>query len=80
VSIYQYYKYGIIDIMKITLNGEEIVLDRQINVSDLLEKYSLDRRKIAVERNMEIVPQSSFEEIEISDGDNIEIIHFIGGG
>ena len=66
--------------MKITLNGEEIVLDKQIKVSNLLEKYSLDKRKIAVERNMEIVPQSSFEEVEINEGDNIEIIHFIGGG
>jgi thiazole synthase len=66
--------------MKITLNGEEIQLDRQVNISKLLERFSLDKRKIAVERNLEIVPQSSFEEVEVNEGDNIEIIHFIGGG
>ncbi len=66
--------------MKITLNGEEVVLEKQMNVLNLLEKYSLDRRKIAVERNLEIVSQSSFEEVVINEGDSIEIIHFIGGG
>lgn len=66
--------------MKIILNGEEIILDKQLNISNLLDKYSLDRRKIAVERNMEIVSQSSFEEVFVNEGDNIEIIHFIGGG
>ncbi len=66
--------------MKITLNGEEILLEGNLNISGLLEKYALDRRKIAVEKNLEIVPQSSFEETNINEGDNIEIIHFIGGG
>jgi thiamine biosynthesis protein ThiS len=66
--------------MKITLNGEDLVLERQINISALLEKFSLDKRKIAIERNLEIVPRSAFDDIEISEGDNIEIIHFIGGG
>jgi thiamine biosynthesis protein ThiS len=66
--------------MKITLNGEQIILDKQINISNLLDKYSLDKRKIAVEKNLEIVPQSSFEAVEVNEGDNIEIIHFIGGG
>ena len=66
--------------MKITLNGEEILLDGQVNIAALLQKYSLDKRKIAVERNLEIVPRSSFEEVVVNDGDNIEIIHFIGGG
>jgi thiamine biosynthesis protein ThiS len=66
--------------MKIILNGEEILLEGQVNIAALLQKYSLDKRKIAVERNLEIVPQSSFEEVVVNDGDNIEIIHFIGGG
>jgi len=66
--------------MKITLNGEDLILEGQINISALLERFSLDKRKIAVEKNLEIVPRSSFEDIHINDGDNIEIIHFIGGG
>ncbi len=66
--------------MRIILNGEEIIFDREINISNLLERYSLDKRKIAVERNLEIVPQSNFEEVILNEGDRIEIIHFIGGG
>ena len=66
--------------MKIILNGEHIILERAVNISNLLEKYSLDKRKIAVERNLEIVPRSNFEEVFVDEGDNIEIIHFIGGG
>ncbi len=53
--------------MKIILNGEEVAFDRQINISNLLEKYALDKRKIAVEKNLEIVPHSSFEEVELYD-------------
>jgi thiamine biosynthesis protein ThiS len=66
--------------MKIILNGEEVKLEGKISVSSLIDKYSLDKRKIAVERNLEIVPRSSFEEVLINEGDRIEIIHFIGGG
>jgi len=66
--------------MKITLNGEQIKLEQPLNISALLEKYSLDKRKIAVERNLEIVPRSGFDEVLLNEGDNIEIIHFIGGG
>jgi thiamine biosynthesis protein ThiS len=66
--------------MKITLNGEEISLEGKVNITSLLDKYSLDKRKIAVERNMEIVSRSAFEETYLNEGDNIEIIHFIGGG
>lgn len=66
--------------MKITLNGEETVLDKQMNISHLIEKFSLDTRKIAVEKNLEIVPRSKFAEEPVNEGDNIEIIHFIGGG
>jgi len=66
--------------MKIILNGEQINLSGNMNIAALLAEYNLDRKKIAVEKNLEIVPQSSFEEAIINEGDNIEIIHFIGGG
>jgi len=67
-------------VMKIFLNGEEVKLESALSMSSLLEKYLLDKRKIAVERNFEIVPHSSFSEVVIEEGDRIEIIHFIGGG
>jgi len=66
--------------MKIILNGEEKILQKQATIKNLVDEYQLDTRKIAIERNLEIVPQSDFANIEVVEGDNIEIIHFIGGG
>ena len=66
--------------MKIKLNGEEHTVNEKTTISALLESFSLDKRKIAVEKNLEIVSRSKFDETFINDGDEIEIIHFIGGG
>jgi thiazole synthase len=46
----------------------------------LLESLGLDGRKVAVERNLEIVPKSAYGEVALSEGDKLEIVHFIGGG
>ena len=69
-----------VSVMKIFVNGEEIILEKQINIEDLLNKFSLDKRKIAIEKNLEIVSQSQFSDVFVNEGDRIEIIHFIGGG
>ncbi|HCR85500.1 MAG TPA: thiamine biosynthesis protein ThiS [Alphaproteobacteria bacterium] len=67
--------------MKIRLNGEEVSLNENlITVQALLDIYAIDKRKIALEKNGEIVLRKTYEETNINDGDNIEIIHFIGGG
>jgi thiazole synthase len=65
--------------MQITVNGEA----REIataTVASLLESLGLDGRKVAVERNLEIVPKSAYGEVALSEGDKLEIVHFIGGG
>ena len=49
-------------------------------VADLLAGIGLDTRKVAVERNMEIVPRSAYAETALEAGDALEIVHFIGGG
>ncbi len=66
--------------MEITINGEEKRFDRPLNVDDLLKALALEPRKIAVERNLEIVPKSLYAETALSDGDRIEIVQFVGGG
>ncbi len=66
--------------MKIILNGEEIVIDKGFSIKNLLERFALEPKKIAVEKNLEIVSRSKFESTLINEGDRIEIIHFIGGG
>ncbi|MDX1949105.1 MAG: sulfur carrier protein ThiS [Rickettsiales bacterium] len=66
--------------MKIILNGEDIDISSGFSVSDLINSFSLDVRKIAVEKNLEIVSRSKFSDEILQENDIIEIIHFIGGG
>ncbi len=67
--------------VNITINGEDYSdIADNISVTDLLSQLSLPAKKIAVERNREIVSKSSFDTTVLSEGDRLEIIHFIGGG
>lgn len=66
--------------MKLTVNGEIRAFEGVAHVAALVTALGLDCRKVAVERNLEIVPRSAYGETELSDGDRIEIVHFIGGG
>ncbi|HWA68761.1 MAG TPA: sulfur carrier protein ThiS [Rhizomicrobium sp.] len=66
--------------LNITLNGEARALAQPASLRALLETLGLDPAKIAVERNLQIVPRSSYDQVQVSDGDRLEIVHFIGGG
>lgn len=66
--------------MQVTLNGEPKQISAPLSVLQLLESLGLDPRKIAVERNLEIVPRSTYGQTILGDGDRLEIVHFIGGG
>ncbi len=66
--------------VEITVNGEARELPAPATVADLLARIGLDTRKVAVERNMEIVPRSAYAETALAAGDALEIVHFIGGG
>jgi len=66
--------------VEITLNGETRALDAPLSVKGLLESLGLDPAKIAVERNLEIVPRSTYDQVKVGSGDRLEIVHFIGGG
>jgi thiazole synthase len=66
--------------MQITINGESRRLDSQVNLAQLLGILGLDARKIAIERNLEIVPKSQYADVLVQAGDRLEIVHFIGGG
>jgi thiamine biosynthesis protein ThiS len=68
------------DALQVTLNGESQAFDRPLTVADLLRHIGLDTRKIAVERNAEIVPRSAYADVWLASGDRLEIVHFIGGG
>jgi|TARA_B110000211_G_C14083263_1_gene555549 sulfur carrier protein len=65
---------------KIQLNGRRITLKQKINVFDLLKKYKLDKKKVAVELNGVIILKIVFKKTVLKNKDKIEIVHFIGGG
>ncbi len=64
----------------ILLNGEERAIGAPLSLAALLDELALDARKVAVERNREIVPRSLYRETLLAPGDALEIVHFIGGG
>jgi len=66
--------------MTLTINGEERVFGGLSSIAALVAELGLDVRKVAVERNLEIVPRSAYGATALADGDRIEIVHFIGGG
>jgi thiamine biosynthesis protein ThiS len=66
--------------LALILNGEPRRLEAVKNVAELVAALGLEPRKVAVERNLEIVPRSAYGQTHLADGDRIEIVHFIGGG
>ena len=66
--------------MKLWVNGEERSVGEVADVAGLVAALGLDGRKVAVERNLQIVPRSTYAQTPVSEGDRIEIVHFIGGG
>ena len=65
---------------KIQLNGKKISLKTKTTILDLLKKYNLDKKKVAIEYNGSIVPKASTLKKYLKNNDKLEIVHFIGGG
>ncbi len=66
--------------MEIVLNGEPTDVPDRLSVADLIQRLSLENKRLALELNREIVPRSCYDEVTIKPGDAIEIVHAIGGG
>ena len=66
--------------MRLFVNGETRDVAAATTIEALVSLLGLDRRKLAVERNLEIVPRSAFGATALVDGDRIEIVAFVGGG
>ena len=66
--------------MRLTINGEEKSFEEILDVAALVRVLGLDPRKVAVERNLEIVPRSTYAAVRLVDGDRLEIVQFVGGG
>ncbi len=66
--------------VSIVVNGEHKRVAAGLTIIQLAEQLGLVPEKIAVERNLEVVPRSTLGEVEVKDGDELEIVHFVGGG
>lgn len=66
--------------MRIQLNGQDHDLPGPITLAGLVERLGLDARKIAIERNLEIVPRSTYAATILDEGDRLEVVSFVGGG
>jgi thiamine biosynthesis protein ThiS len=68
------------DQLSIILNGEPRRIAGGASVADLVREIGLDPKKVAVERNLEIVPRSTLADVTLAEGDQLEILHIVGGG
>ncbi len=66
--------------MTITLNGDPFELDAPTNIIQLLEHLEIDPRRVAVEHNLTVLKRAAFDSTMVSEGDQIEIVNFVGGG
>jgi len=66
--------------VSITVNGEHKRVTAGLTIAQLAEELGLIPAKLAVERNLEVVPRSTLNEVIVEDGDELEIVHFVGGG
>ena len=66
--------------VSISVNGEHRRVMAGMTIAQLAAELGLEPTKVAVERNMEIVPRSTLEDIRVEDGDDYEIVTFVGGG
>jgi sulfur carrier protein len=66
--------------IQVTVNGAAHRFEQPVNVRELLEKLAMAGKKVAVERNGEIVPKGAHQEVLVQNGDRLEIVVAVGGG
>ena len=66
--------------MTITLNGDKHELAAPVSVAALLQQLDIDARRVAVELNLSVVKKAAYDSSVIKDGDEVEIVNFVGGG
>ena len=65
---------------KIQLNGKKVIIKTNFSLMDLLKKYKLSNKKVAIEHNGIIIQKSNYKKKYLKNNDKVEIVHFIGGG
>ena len=65
---------------KIQLNGKKVLIKSKINIYDLLKRFKLNNKKVAIEHNGIIISKSNYKKKYLKSNDKLEVVHFIGGG
>ena len=66
--------------MRIVLNGDPHEVAGPMTLTALLAQLNVDPRRVAVEHNLDVVKRSNYDSTQIQEGDQIEIVNFVGGG
>jgi thiamine biosynthesis protein ThiS len=66
--------------MKLQINGMERAFGAPLSLASLVEQLGMKQDRVAVELNRSIVPREQWAETNLADGDQLEIVHFVGGG
>ena len=71
---------GTAERVRVHLNGEDREVPAGLTVRGLLDTLALEPRLVVVERNREILSRSRYDEVQVREGDTLELVHFVGGG
>ena len=66
--------------MRITLNGDPFELSATLTVSQLLTQLQIDSRRVVVEHNFIVLKRTAYDTTQLAEGDQVEIVNFVGGG
>ena len=66
--------------IKIKVNGKKVIFNKNETIETLIKKLKIPLNKVAIELNKKILNKKKISKIKLNDNDNIEIVHFIGGG
>lgn len=66
--------------ISVKVNGEQRSVTAGCSIAAMLREIGIDPKKVAVERNLQVVPRSTLGETQVRDGDAFEVVHFVGGG
>ncbi|MHB8539832.1 MAG: sulfur carrier protein ThiS [Candidatus Acidiferrales bacterium] len=67
-------------VLRVTINGESREVPDGLNVVALLAHLGITAERVAIERNLDILPRAAWQETSVQAGDSYEIVHFVGGG
>jgi len=66
--------------IKIKFNGKKLLIDQNSSIDKLIKQFNIKLNNVAIEYNKEIIDKKKIKKITLNNYDNIEVVHFIGGG